>query len=251
MSEITLITFSPTGSSLRVAEAIAAGIGTHSQFIDLSHPRQKDTVCLNPIAVIAMPVYAGRVPKVAVERLRELSSRRAKAITIVVYGNRAYEDALLELNDEVEELGFDIVASAAIVAQHCVVPSLATGRPNDADLEELHRFAQTVKDRLETGVIRSPKVPGHRPYRDGMTVSATPIVGEACFGCRTCVTQCPTQAISMNDPKTTDLAKCILCMRCVKLCPAQARMLPPPMQAAMTSKLAPFADLHRDNEFFL
>ena len=104
MSEITLITFSPTGSSLRVAEAISAAIGTQSQFIDLSHPRQKDTVCLNPIAVIAMPVYAGRVPMVAVERLRELSSRRAKAITVVVYGNRAYEDALLELNDEVEEL---------------------------------------------------------------------------------------------------------------------------------------------------
>ena len=250
MSEISLITFSPTGSTLRVAQAIANGIGTQTQAIDLSLPHSRDTVCLSPLAVIAMPVYAGRVPSVAVERLRELSSRRAKAITVVVYGNRAYEDALLELNDEVEELGFDIIASAAVVAQHCVVPNLATGRPNEEDLEELRTFGLTVKARLEKGMIQPINVPGNRPYRDGMTVSATPIVGEGCVGCRTCVTKCPTQAISMSDPKSTDLSKCILCMRCVNVCPARARMLPPPMQAGMATKLAPFVELRRENEFF-
>ena len=121
MSEISLITFSPTGSTLRVAQAIANGIGTQTQAIDLSLPHSRDTVCLSPLAVIAMPVYAGRVPSVAVERLRELSSRRAKAITVVVYGNRAYEDTMLELKDIMTEAGFQPIAAIAALAEHSIM----------------------------------------------------------------------------------------------------------------------------------
>lgn len=250
MPDICILTFSPTGSSLRVARSIAEGMGKSFQSIDLSSPYQKETVCQCPITVVAMPVYAGRVPAVAVERLRNISSRGAKAVTVVVYGNRAYEDALLELNDEVKDLGFDIVASAAVVAQHSVVPTLAQGRPNQVDLENLTSFGRLVKSKIEQGTTLSIQVPGNRPYREGMKTPATPIVSDVCLGCRVCVNQCPTQAISMIDPKETDLSKCILCMRCVVTCPTRARMLPPPMQKAMSEKLAAFADIRRENEFF-
>ena len=250
MFDVCLITFSPTGSSLRVAQAIANGVGGKIQTIDLTAPRLHTRVCQSSLAIIAMPVYAGRVPALAVERLREISSRGAKAVTVVVYGNRAYEDALLELNDEAADLGFEIVASAAVVAQHSVVGSLATGRPDTDDLESLRVFGQTVKTGIDAGEIHSVVVPGNRPYRDPMTVSVTPLVGDACTGCRLCVTQCPTQAISMLDPKYTDLSKCLMCMRCVSVCPARARSLPDAMQKAMAEKLSPFASVRRENEFF-
>ena len=251
MFDVSLISFSPTGSTFRVAQTIANEWGKRHQHIDLTSSNLTQTVCQSPLAVIAMPVYAGRVPTVAIERLREISSRGAKAVTVVVYGNRAYEDALLELNDEVEDLGFEIVGSAAIVAQHSVVSALANGRPNEADNESIRHFAHSVVTKLSQNEKASISVPGNRPYREGMKAPLTPMVTEQCLGCRACVTQCPTQAISMIDPKVTDLSKCILCMRCVVTCPMRARVLPEPFMEVMQLKLSAFVSVHRENEFFI
>lgn len=251
MTDVSLITFSPTGSSLRVAQTFAKELGNQWQNIDLTLVHLKETVCLSPIAIIAVPVYAGRVPTLAVERLQKISSRGAKAITVVVYGNRAYEDALLELNDEVQELGFEIVASAAVVAQHSIVSALGTGRPNEEDLEEIREMARNVAIKINTPKHNPINVPGNRPYREGMKASITPFATEACLGCRSCVTQCPTQAIPIDNPKETDASKCILCMRCVANCPMRARVLPPPFLFAMKEKLASFADIKRENELFI
>lgn len=251
MSDVSVITFSPTHSSQRVAEAVAKVLGVDRQLIDLSNPHFKDTPCTSSVAVISVPVYAGRVPAVAIERLKRVRSQSAKAVTIVVYGNRAYEDALLELNDEVRALGFEIVASAAVVAQHSIVKELASERPNETDLQNLQSFARLLKPRIDSTETYQIEVPGNRPYRDGMKAPVTPLVSDACGGCRLCATQCPTGAISMIDPKQTDLAKCLLCMRCVSICPAHARFLPTPILEAMSTKLAPFAQIVKQNEYFL
>ena len=46
-----------------------------------------------------MPVYAGRVPALAVERLKGIKTSGVKCVIVAVYGNRAYEDALVEMQD--------------------------------------------------------------------------------------------------------------------------------------------------------
>lgn len=251
MSQIAVVSFSPTGSTLKVAKTIASVWGADNEQFDLSKANFLPTVCQSDIAVIAMPVYAGRVPAVAIERLRRLTTKKTRAITVVVYGNRAYEDALLELNDEARSLGFDIVASAAVVAEHSVVGELATGRPNELDMQNLQSFARLVKLKIDRGETTSIEVPGNRPYREGMKTPVTPQVSAACVGCRLCVRMCPTQAISMADPKQTESDKCILCMRCIKNCPVKARSLPKPFNDAMRAKLSSFSAVVRENEFFL
>mgnify|MGYP007069439849 CR=1 FL=1 len=90
---------------------------------------------------MAGPVYGGRLPSLMVERLAPFCGKDTLAVTAVVYGNRAFEDALLELNDCVKAQGFRVAASAALVAEHSMVPSVAHGRPDGQDLEQLHQFA--------------------------------------------------------------------------------------------------------------
>lgn len=51
------------------------------------------------MAVIAVPSYAGRVPAPAVQRLTAMQGNGARAVLVCVYGNRAYEDTLVELED--------------------------------------------------------------------------------------------------------------------------------------------------------
>ena len=60
------------------------------------------------LVVIAMPVFAGRVPALAVERLRKVNPHGAKCVVVAVYGNRAYDDALIEMLDVATEIGFRV-----------------------------------------------------------------------------------------------------------------------------------------------
>lgn len=50
-----------------------------------------------------MPVYAGRVPALTVERLKGIKTSGVKCVIVAVYGNRAYEDALVEMQDVATE----------------------------------------------------------------------------------------------------------------------------------------------------
>ena len=65
--------------------------------------------------------------------MQKVSYDSTLAITLVTYGNRAYEDALLELNDVVLARGAIPVASAAVVTPHSMVPSVAANSPTEVD----------------------------------------------------------------------------------------------------------------------
>ena len=91
------------------------------------------------ITIIAVPVYAGRVAPIALQRLRRLRGNNAPAILITVYGNRDYEDALVELRDETIQLGFTPLAAGAFIGEHSYSrPNMpiAEGRP------DIHRFTR-------------------------------------------------------------------------------------------------------------
>jgi Fe-S-cluster-containing hydrogenase component 2 len=46
---------------------------------------------------------------------------------------------------------------------------------------------------------------------------------EKCTGCETCVSECPSEAISMNSDKAVvDAETCIDCGVCVDACPEEA-----------------------------
>lgn len=240
--------FSPTGGTKKVSDIFAAVVGKEAVWHDLG---DKQTVIEQPqgeLIVVAAPVFAGRIPSVVSEKIKMLAGEGKKAVTIAVYGNRAYEDALLEMNDILKQAGFTVIAAAAFVAQHSIVPEVGTGRPDAEDIKEIRAFAEAVKNSTSAENIH---VPGNRPYKPEMKVAAAPLSLSSCTACGVCAKICPTDAIAAAEGKmVTDVSKCILCMACVHACPLQARILPPPLQEKTDNMLAAFRDIRNKNEVF-
>ena len=88
--------FSPTGGTKRVADAIAAGFSVPVAQMDLTKADSTVTLGENDGLMAVLPVFAGRVPQIALERLSALKGSGQKAVAVVVYGNREFDDALLE-----------------------------------------------------------------------------------------------------------------------------------------------------------
>ena len=242
--------FSPTGGTKKAGAALASELAETVNEVDLAEKTVNNP--LSEVVVVAAPVFGGRIPTIVADKIAKMSGEGKKAVTAVVYGVRAYEDALLELNDAMKNSGFDVVASAALVAQHSIVPEVGAGRPNEADIEEIQQFAKNVLNAIEEGKTGNVTVPGYYPYKEVKKGSATPISLATCNGCGHCACVCPTEAVTVTDNEVlTDADKCIMCMACVAKCPAQSRVLPPPIQEGLTQKLSVFKEVHRENEFYL
>ena len=163
-----IIYYSPTGTSKRVAMAFAEGLdkagasfpGTRQT--DLTTDFSEDPVPLgDSLVVAAAPVYGGRLAETAVKRFSRLKGSGTPAVAIVLYGNRDYEDALVELQDLLEDAGFKVVAAAAFIGEHSYsrpAMPVAEGRPDSADIASAVKFgegrgSQTVfLSRLRTSV---------------------------------------------------------------------------------------------------
>lgn len=258
LKQVTSVYFSPTQRTKKVTERITAGLGFPTENVDLTDAvkRRPDySFTENEAVVVGIPVYGGRVPSTAVERLRKLHGIQTPAILVVTYGNRAYEDALAELQDILTEQGFRPAAAAAVVTEHSIVHKIAEGRPDQEDLKKLDAFADRVKAKLQevpsNYQLSDLAVKGNRPYRPYHVMPLRLKVGSSCSGCGTCIRKCPVQAISRTDPRVTDEQRCIACMRCVQVCPTGGRKLGMLMQMAITQKLKKVCTERREPEFFL
>jgi len=227
-----LVYYSPTGSSRKIAEAVAGGLGMAHGGVDLTGPGARPTAILgcNDLTVIAVPVYGGRVPVTAAERLKTVRGEGSPAVLVVVYGNRAFEDALVELKDIATEQGFRPVAAATFVAEHSFSTGetpVAHGRPDDADLAKATAFGTDVKRKLNTISEASDLfVPGNRPYKERSSPSegmSPETDSDTCIMCGACAQACPTGAVALSAKVNTVKGLCTRCTACVKSCPTGAR----------------------------
>lgn len=207
---------------------MAKGIGGEPQRHNITSPNSTEEVIpAGDVAVFGVPVYSGRVPEVAARSLRLFKGDGTPAVCVVVYGNREYDDALLELKEIVEAGGFRIVAAGAFVAQHSIFPAVAEGRPDEKDLDLAENFGRAVGEMLEGWEGASPLpevgVKGNFPYRAVGKIPLRPRGDRRCTRCGTCVKACPARAIPEDHPRKTDKKLCIACGRCIAVCPEQAR----------------------------
>lgn len=246
------IAFSPTGGTRRVSELLCSGIEAKSILTELC---VKEELCLPSIAagdlvVVSMPVYAGRVPALAVERLNAVESNGATCVIVAVYGNRAYEDALVEMQDVATAQGFNVVAAVAANAEHSICRMYGAGRPDAADAGELASFGRAILERVQGGKpFGRLALPGNRPYKQGCS-GPFPVANQDCTECGVCASQCPTGAISADNPKDNNNQLCIGCMRCVSVCPSQARGIGESLKV-LAARLEPLCRDRKKNELFL
>lgn len=250
------VVFSPTGGTQRVADAVTEGWGDKIDRVDLSDAKldfSKVSFAENDVVLIAVPSYGGRVPGLAAERIRQIHGNHAQCVIVCVYGNRAYEDTLVELQDIAGECGFHVTAAISAVAEHSIAHQFAAGRPDAQDIGELQDFAKKIQAKLEKKDAEPDAltIPGNRPYKKAGGAGMVPKAGKECVGCGLCAEACPAQAISKDNIKTADSAKCISCMRCVVRCPKSARKVNGVMVTAVAQMLKKACAERKGNELFL
>ena len=241
--------FSPTGGTKRVADAIAAGFAVPVAQMDLTKADSAVALGERDGLMAVLPVFAGRVPQIALERLSALKGSGQKAVAVVVYGNREFDDALLETRDALEANGFRVIAAAAFIAEHSMYRSIAAGRPDAQDEALCRQFAADVMAKADDAA--PIRVPGNTPYKELKPSAFHPAANETCTQCGTCAEGCPTGAIPLNDPSHTDNERCINCMRCVASCPMNSRALPEMCRAMITKMLNENAAGYKEPVVFL
>jgi ferredoxin len=264
VKQVKLISFSPTGTTQKVLESIAKGVMVEDvEPIDLTLPegaQQTIPPFSDELVIIGSPVYGGRLPADAIDRFKRLKASNTLAILIVVYGNREFEDALLELKNLAIDLGFNPVAGGAFIGEHSFatreVP-IANGRPDGLDVQKAIDFGAKIKDKvtaLESADAQVDlEIPGRFPYEaDGArSMSVSPVTQEdPCTVCGTCASVCPTAAISINGSVATKIELCIRCSACVKNCPTGARVWEDSMMAKIANWLNENCSSRKEPQLF-
>ena len=190
---------------------------------------------------------------------KDYASPKTVAQLVVVYGNRAYEKALAELDAFASERGFKVIAGATFVGEHSYSTEqnpIAVGRPDADDLQFAETFGAKIRTKIEAAAdmdklyavdvsrIQRPRQAFFPLFRflrkvvklrkSGVPMPRIPAVdAELCNHCGYCAAHCPAGAIAKGDECNTDAEKCIRCCACVKGCPQKARTFDTPFAALL------------------
>lgn len=240
INKITAMAFSPNGSTKKVvnlvAHRIAERINVSVTEDDFTLPEKRTEhreFSDKDLVVIGVPTYAGRIPNKILPFVQEnFSGNGAVAIPVVTFGNRSFDESLKELCLEMDQNGFEIPGAAGIVCRHVFSDKLATGRPDENDVEDILTFADQCADKLMDEAYldfykESPVGPYYKPLGiDGkptVFLKAKPkTVEENCRKCGICAKNCPMGSIDAANPSIV-LGICIKCQSCVKKCPTGAK----------------------------
>ena len=245
LEKIWAVYFSGTGTTRRTVERIAGGIASRlnlpAESVDFSRPAvRQETLCFGEkdLVVFGTPVYAGRVPNVLLPFLRErIVGGGALAVPVVLFGNRNYDDALIELRNILAADGMHPIAAGAFVGEHSFSRVLGADRPNAEDEALMDKFAARVAELsagLDAAPVKSVAVRGQEPLRAyytprdraGNPINILKVKPKTdlsrCGGCGLCADLCPMGSI---DPADVSAVRgiCIKCCACVKGCPTGAK----------------------------
>ncbi len=264
--------YSATGNTkktvLTLANALAAKLGTGTENFDYTLPaNRKGTKRYAPadLVIFGTPVYAGRIPNKMLPYIQDgFEGNGALAVPVVTFGNRNFDDALMELRNELEANGFHAIAGAGIPAEHAFSKKLASGRPDEIDLAALESFAEKIAEKvLQMDTIPNPiQVRGDDPIgpyytplgtdgKPAVFLKAKPKTDSAkCDRCGTCAAVCPMGSIPTDAPDTC-AGICIKCQACIRACPTGAKYMDDPAFLSHVAMLEQNYARRTEAEWFL
>lgn len=257
ISKLNCVFYSPTGNARKVIGELASEFTNEAAYFDLMKNSidEPTEFAADELLIICIPVHEGRVPKHCLKSLFNLYGNGTPAVAVCVFGNRDYDDALIELCDTLGGNGICVVGAAAFATEHNILHRLGRHRPDDEDVGEIHSFAQKCRDKVTAGTIggfNPVKVKGERPYRviQG-DFSLVPTGDENCIHCEICYNICPVGAIDVDHPEQTDAEKCVTCMACAAVCPVRCRMPRDPSLPDVLGFLLDLVGTRAPNDIFL
>ena len=272
-NHVTALYFSPTLTTKKVVTTIARGIAErlHISYseVDITTLAQREGKLVfdeGDLVVFGAPVYIGRMPNLISPYFKTITGGGALGVPVAVYGNRAYDDGLIELRDIMEEDGFRLVAAGAFVGEHTFSRILGGGRPDGEDLGVAERFACEIAQKVllfgadAAGRVEVPGTP--YPYSgfykatdtSKKSVDIRKVVPQTdltkCDGCGLCAKMCAMGAIDFTDC-TQVVGKCIKCGACIKRCPRGAKYFDDPQYLSHLALLEEkFTSPRREPELF-
>ena len=235
IKKVYAIYFSPTRTTQKSVLAFVAGTDVPFEDIDLTLPESRRTFNHifndDELVVVGLPVYGGRLPKNLEDFFSGLKGNSTPAVAVLAYGNREYDDALIELKMRLEERGFVVRAGAAFIGEHTFSSQIAAGRPDSTDLSIAFDFGRRTLASIEADSDGKLDLKGNYPfvwkgYDPSVHIDFPPhprlTTTESCTQCGICAEACPWGAIDPEDCKIRDYTKCMICYRCLKNCPPEA-----------------------------
>ena len=230
IKKVHIFYFSPTHTTKTVVENIGKGINLETYNYDLtfSCDNPKDyNFGENDLIIVGVPVYGGRTPIITRKMLEKIKGNGSLAVPVVVYGNRAYEDCLLELKNILKENRFNCIAGGAFIGEHSYTKKVGTNRPDNLDIKKAEDFGKLIREKIETETYSHDiEVKGNFPYKADMPkMVLAPTPNKNCTDCRKCISVCPTGAIDVHNHRKITAEKCIRCYACVRACNFNGREL--------------------------
>lgn len=221
--KLSKVYFSPSGTTEKVVNEIAKNFNMNRENYDLLSFNDEKSFD-NELVIIGIPVFNGRIPKTARERLSKMKGNQTKTIVVLNYGNMEYGDALLELTELLKENNFQIIGVATTVSQNALFKPIAHNRPDENDLIRINEFSQKIIEKLKDNTENEIFVSGYKPYPDYTTPAFSVICDEnLCTECLDCAYTCPEDAIMEDKPKMTKISDCTRCSTCINVCSEGAR----------------------------